>query len=163
MGRDNPEAFFWSNPLMFNIGAGELVFILVAALLVLGPKRLPEFARTIGKFLRDFRRQTDEVRTVVEREFYKMDQDILDEPRPKVPGPIPAALPSPVPVTVPVTPPAEAQAAVVVPTAAPGSEGTVASSSEPSPALAPEAEALPRLEPIPGTVARNAPTPKSGG
>lgn len=146
---------------MFNIGAGELVFILVAALLVLGPKRLPEFARTIGKFLRDFRRQTDEVRTVVEREFYKMDQDILDEPRPKVPGPIPASLPSPVPVTAPVTPaaPAEAQAEAA---AAPGAEAAVASSPEPSPALAAEAEALPRLEPIPGTVARNAPTPKSG-
>jgi sec-independent protein translocase protein TatB len=164
MGRDNPQAFFWSNPLMFNIGAGELVFILIAALLVLGPKRLPEFARTIGKFLRDFRRQTDEVRTVVEREFYKMDQDILDEPRPKVPGPIPAALPSPVPVAPSVTPalPAEAQAAVAVPTAAAGVEGAVASSSEPSQALVSEAEALPRLEPIPGTVARNAPTPKSG-
>jgi sec-independent protein translocase protein TatB len=162
-GRDNPEAFFWSNPLMFNIGAGELVFILVAALLVLGPKRLPEFARTIGKFVRDFRRQTDEVRTVVEREFYKMDQDILDEPRPKVPGPIPAALPSPVPVALPVTPaaPAEAQA-VAVPAPVPGAEAAMASSSEPSPAQAAEAEALPRLEPIPGTVARNAPTPKSG-
>jgi sec-independent protein translocase protein TatB len=148
---------------MFNIGAGELVLILVAALLVLGPKRLPEFARTIGKFLRDFRRQTDEVRTVVEREFYKMDQDILDEPRPRVPGPIPAVLPSPVPVTPPVTPstPAEAQA-VAAPPAAPGAEAAVASSSEPSPALAAEPEALPRLEPIPGTVARNAPTPKSG-
>ncbi|MFL5352238.1 twin-arginine translocase TatA/TatE family subunit [Archangium sp.] len=161
MGRDNPQAFFWSNPLMFNIGAGELVFILIAALLVLGPKRLPEFARTIGKFVRDFRRQTDEVRTVVEREFYKMDQDILDEPRPKVPGPIPAALPSPVPAAPPVTPaaPAEAQA---VPAAVPGAEVAAPSASEPSPALAAEAEALPRLEPIPGTVARNAPTPKSG-
>lgn len=163
MGRDNPEAFFWSNPLMFNIGAGELVFILVAALLVLGPKRLPEFARTIGKFVRDFRRQTDEVRTVVEREFYKMDQDILDEPRPRVPGPIPASLPSPVPVTPPVTP-AEAQAMPApAPATALGAEVAVAPSSEPSPAQAVEAEALPRLEPIPGTVARNAPTPKSGG
>lgn len=144
---------------MFNIGAGELVFILVAALLVLGPKRLPEFARTIGKFLRDFRRQTDEVRTVVEREFYKMDQDVLDEPR-RVPGPIPAALPNPVPVAPPVTPAAPAEAQAVA--AAPGAEAAVASSPEPSPALAAEAEALPRLEPIPGTVARNAPTPKSG-
>jgi sec-independent protein translocase protein TatB len=132
---------------MFNIGAGELVFILVAALLVLGPKRLPEFARTIGKFVRDFRRQTDEVRTVVEREFYKMDQDFQDEPRPKVPGPIPAALPSPVHTAPPVTPAAPAEPQAVAPPAA----------------GAAEPEALPRLEPIPGTVARNAPTPKSGG
>ncbi len=58
---------------MFNIGSGELALIAVVALLVLGPKRLPELARGIGKALREFRRQTDEVRGVVEREFYRMD------------------------------------------------------------------------------------------
>jgi len=47
----------------------------VVALLILGPTRLPELARGIGKFMREFRRQTDEVRGVVEREFYKMDAD----------------------------------------------------------------------------------------
>lgn len=61
---------------MFNIGSGELALIAVVALLVLGPKRLPELARGIGKFMREFRRQTDEVRGVVEREFYKMDQEL---------------------------------------------------------------------------------------
>lgn len=64
---------------MFNIGSGEIVFIAVAALLILGPKRLPELARGLGKFMREFRRQTDEVRNVVEREFYKMDEE-LDAP-----------------------------------------------------------------------------------
>jgi sec-independent protein translocase protein TatB len=144
---------------MFNIGAGELVFILVAALLVLGPQRLPEFARVIGKFVREFRRQTDEVRTVVEREFYKMDQEFQEEPRPQVPLATPAALPSPVPVLPPVAPAAapEALAAAAVPV-----DGAVAAAAEPSPASEPSAagagqpDALPRLEPIPGTVARNA-------
>jgi len=72
---------------MFNIGAGEMIFILVAALLVLGPSRLPELARGIGKFLREFRRQTDEVRTVVTREFYQMDQEIQREPVRSAPPP----------------------------------------------------------------------------
>ncbi len=68
---------------MFNIGAGEMALIAVVALLVLGPKRLPELARGLGKFMREFRRQTDEVRSVVEREFYRMDQDLsLNEPPP---------------------------------------------------------------------------------
>ena len=69
---------------MFNIGSGELVLIAVVALLVLGPKRLPELARGLGKFLREFRRQTDEVRNVVEREFYKMDKE-MDAPPPSAP------------------------------------------------------------------------------
>jgi sec-independent protein translocase protein TatB len=69
---------------MFNIGSGELALILVVALLVLGPKRLPELARGIGKFVREFRRQTDSVRNVVEREFYKMDQEVVAEEPPKL-------------------------------------------------------------------------------
>lgn len=66
---------------MFNVGSGEIILIAVVALLVLGPSRLPEFARGIGKFIREFRRQTDDVRQVVEREFYRMDQDV-SEPGP---------------------------------------------------------------------------------
>ncbi len=65
---------------MFNLGAGEIALILVVALLVLGPKRLPELARGLGKFMREFRRQTDEVRSVVEREFYRMDQEVNVDP-----------------------------------------------------------------------------------
>ena len=61
---------------MLNIGGGEIALILIVALLLLGPKRMPELARGLGKFLREFRRQTDDVRTMVEREFYKMDQEI---------------------------------------------------------------------------------------
>jgi len=61
---------------MFNISGVELAVIAIAALLLLGPQRLPEVARGLGKFLREFRRQTDDVRTMVEREFYSMDQEI---------------------------------------------------------------------------------------
>jgi sec-independent protein translocase protein TatB len=155
---------------MFNVGAGELILIVVVALLVLGPQKLPEFARTIGKFVREFRRQTDEVRTVVEREFYKMDQEMMDEPRPQVHPPTPAALPSPVPsAPLSVTPaaaPQAAQAATITAAAPEAAEAVALASAPPSPTPEPstpgaaEPDALPRLEPVPGTVARNA--PKSG-
>ncbi len=73
---------------MFNIGSGELALIAVVALLVLGPKRLPELARGIGKFMREFRRQTDDIRGVVEREFYRLDQDMsIHEPPPTIRAP----------------------------------------------------------------------------
>lgn len=65
---------------MFNIGSGEIALIAVVALLILGPTRLPELARGIGKFMREFRRQTDEVRGVVEREFYRMDTELQKDP-----------------------------------------------------------------------------------
>ena len=57
---------------MFGIGMPELGVILVVALVVLGPKRLPEAARALGKAVAEFRRQSadvmDELRIQVEQE-----------------------------------------------------------------------------------------------
>ncbi len=58
---------------MFNIGPTELLIILVLALIVFGPQRLPEIGRSIGRSLREFRRATDEIRGEIER-------DLDDEP-----------------------------------------------------------------------------------
>jgi sec-independent protein translocase protein TatB len=77
---------------MLNIGTGEIILIAVAALLILGPSKLPEFARGIGKLVREFRRQTDDVRNVVEREFYKMDTDLTAESPPVLPQPAPDSI-----------------------------------------------------------------------
>jgi len=56
---------------MFGIGMTELLVILVIGLLVLGPKRLPELARSLGKGLAEFRRASTEMR----KEF----MDVADE------------------------------------------------------------------------------------
>jgi TatA/E family protein of Tat protein translocase len=47
---------------MFNIGPMELLVILVLALIVVGPAKLPEVGRAIGRALREFRKAQDEVR-----------------------------------------------------------------------------------------------------
>jgi sec-independent protein translocase protein TatB len=50
---------------MLNIGPPELILIFVIALVIVGPQRLPELARTVGKGLREFRRMQDEVKDLV--------------------------------------------------------------------------------------------------
>jgi len=47
---------------MPNLGAGEILAILLVALLVLGPKRLPEVGRKIGGFIRELRHHSDNVK-----------------------------------------------------------------------------------------------------
>jgi len=46
---------------MFNIGMPELILIVIIALLVVGPKRLPDVAKSLGKGLAEFRRTAEDV------------------------------------------------------------------------------------------------------
>ncbi|MGB8952652.1 MAG: Sec-independent protein translocase protein TatB [Candidatus Aminicenantales bacterium] len=45
-----------------NIGFPELLIILAIALLVFGPKKLPEVGRSIGRAIREFRKTSDEIK-----------------------------------------------------------------------------------------------------
>jgi len=64
---------------MFNIGPAELIVILLVALLIVGPKRLPEVGKSVGKALREIRKQTDEVRSSFEATI-NFDDDDEDGP-----------------------------------------------------------------------------------
>ena len=55
---------------MFGIGTGELLLLLVLALLVLGPERMPKLARDVGRTIADLRRTSEELRT----EFLEADK-----------------------------------------------------------------------------------------
>jgi Tat protein translocase TatB subunit len=72
---------------MFGIGLQELLVIMVVALIVLGPKRIPELARALGKGLAEFRRATgditDEFRSaqnLLEDEYRKVRVDATSPP-----------------------------------------------------------------------------------
>jgi sec-independent protein translocase protein TatB len=56
---------------MFGLGFGEIMIILVLALLLLGPQRLPDAAKQIGKAMRDFRKATDDVKQQFESAVYE--------------------------------------------------------------------------------------------
>lgn len=47
---------------MGNLGAGEIIFIAIFALLVFGPRRLPEIGRSVGKALAELRKATNELK-----------------------------------------------------------------------------------------------------
>ena len=54
---------------MFGIGLPELLMILVLGLLVLGPKRLPEVARTLGRFYGQLRRASDDFQRTIRQDL----------------------------------------------------------------------------------------------
>lgn len=64
---------------MFNIGLPELTIIFIAALLLLGPKQLPEFARWVGKALRDLRRATNDIKATIDFELEREEFERLQE------------------------------------------------------------------------------------
>ena len=45
---------------MFGLGFGEVLLVLIVALLVLGPEKLPKLAKTLGRGMREFRRAASE-------------------------------------------------------------------------------------------------------
>ena len=51
-----------------SLGLPELMLIFIVALIVFGPKRLPEIGRTLGKALGEFKKATDDLKTTIERE-----------------------------------------------------------------------------------------------
>ena len=54
---------------MGPIGVPEMIFIFVLALLVFGPKKLPELGRSFGKGLAEFRRASSELKSTFQREM----------------------------------------------------------------------------------------------
>ena len=59
---------------MFGIGMPELIIILVIALIVIGPQKLPDLARSLGKGLAEFKRASDDFRQNVTEEARSMEE-----------------------------------------------------------------------------------------
>ena len=51
-----------------SLGVSEILLIMVVALIVFGPRKLPEIGRTLGNALAQFRKATDDLKSTIERE-----------------------------------------------------------------------------------------------
>lgn len=58
-----------------TIGTQELVFIFILALVLFGPKKLPEIGRTVGKALTEFRRASNELKATFDRELNNLEAE----------------------------------------------------------------------------------------
>jgi TatA/E family protein of Tat protein translocase len=74
---------------MGPIGFPELAIILVVALIVFGPRKLPELGRSLGKSLSEFKRASNELKNTLDEEIR------LEERRATPPTPAPPAVTSP--------------------------------------------------------------------
>lgn len=119
---------------MFGLSFGEIVIIAVLALLLLGPEKLPEAAKTLGKGLRDFKKATDDLKGQIETEIY------ADERKAAKPALVPPVPSSQVPG--PAGPPPEATAENV-----PGLEAALVEPGEPAAAEPPPLSEPPGAEP----------------
>src|SRR5581483_1725835 len=89
-----------------NLGLPEMMFIFVLALIIFGPKKLPEIGRQIGRALNEFKRASNEFKAQIESEIANIDHEVQPEilPPDKAPtGSIPSGtlteLPPPEPAS----------------------------------------------------------------
>src|SRR5438445_8572322 len=84
-----------------SVGMPEMLIILVIALIIFGPRKLPELGRSLGKSLAEFKRASNELKTTLEEEIR------LDEQRAQLDASKAAAAAAqqpPAPIAVPTTP-----------------------------------------------------------
>ena len=91
-----------------NLGMPEMIFLFVLALIIFGPRKLPEIGRQVGRALNEFKRASNEFKSQIETEIANLEKD--DTPQILPPSHAPAGavatgelveLPPPAPSTPP--------------------------------------------------------------
>ena len=80
-----------------SIGVPELIIILTIALIIFGPRKLPELGRSLGRSLSEFKRASNELRATLDEEIRVDEQRQAESARAPQPAPPPAPPDSSVP------------------------------------------------------------------
>jgi TatA/E family protein of Tat protein translocase len=62
-----------------NLGFSEMVFLFLLALIIFGPKKMPEIGRQIGKALNEFKRASNEFKAQIETEIANIERETKPE------------------------------------------------------------------------------------
>lgn len=65
---------------MGSIGVPEMIIIFIVALIVFGPKKLPELGKSLGKGLAEFRRASNELKATIEEEVRSIETEAPSKP-----------------------------------------------------------------------------------
>ena len=103
---------------MFGIGMPELIVILVVALLVFGPAKLPELARSLGRGLNEFRRASTDIR----QSLMETENETREAIKPPPPAPAKSTVEAPPEVPKAEAPKIEAATTETAAAPAPGSD-----------------------------------------
>jgi TatA/E family protein of Tat protein translocase len=132
----------------FNMGPGEMIMILIIALIVFGPGKLPEIGASVGRGIREFRRATSDITSEITREIeevksttdsvtetFKREANILEVHQPReakeTASPVAAPASEPTPVIKPATTTLIRQADLAPAAAEPVAEAVVTESAAP--------------------------------
>lgn len=64
--------------LPMNLGFPEMVFVVILAFMLFGPKRLPEIARQLGKFVAEFKKASSDFQSQIHQEIRKLELEDAD-------------------------------------------------------------------------------------
>ncbi|HTQ81398.1 MAG TPA: twin-arginine translocase TatA/TatE family subunit [Thermoanaerobaculia bacterium] len=132
---------------MGSLGLPEIIFILVLALLIFGPKRLPEIGRTLGKGMAEFRKASNDLKRTINAELALDEEDQARHAR-RIETPLTPAVPA---ISQAFTPPQEPPGGTVAYNPAPAAEpvSSIASPLTPEPPPVEVAAVTPSAAPEP--------------
>jgi sec-independent protein translocase protein TatA len=80
-----------------SIGMPELIIIFVIALIIFGPRKLPELGRSLGKSIAEFKKASNELQRTLDEEI-RMEEQRIEAPKSTAATPASPATPTPAPV-----------------------------------------------------------------